>query len=203
MGRKLRVGAAMACLLVLGTVTVASATSSRENRSSGSDDRKVVVLDLVGEYAKSTFIDELPANPEDQPSVGDQWVSTINLLRDGKEFGKESSICTYTRVEADGARTVHCTGFQFLPGGQTTSEVAVDYGPGETVKADPYFSAVKGGTRKYRTAHGEARIQERTTEKFEIVVRIILSRTDHAGWRPSSGRRQIPSVAAGRQGSRA
>jgi hypothetical protein len=48
MRRKLRMGTAMACLLLLGTVTVASATSSRGSRASDGDDRKVVVLDLAG-----------------------------------------------------------------------------------------------------------------------------------------------------------
>jgi hypothetical protein len=39
-------GAAMACLLVLGSVTVAYATSSRDNGSSDADDRNVVELDF-------------------------------------------------------------------------------------------------------------------------------------------------------------
>jgi hypothetical protein len=46
MGRKLRMGAAMACLLVLASVTVAYATSSRDNGSSDADDRNVVELDF-------------------------------------------------------------------------------------------------------------------------------------------------------------
>ena len=41
-------------------------------------------------------------------------------------------------------------------------------------KADPYFSAVKGDTGKNRTAHSEARIQERTPAEFEAAVRIVL-----------------------------
>ena len=104
MGRKLRVGAAIACLLVLGSVTVAFATSSRENRSSGSDDRKVVVLDLLGRQVDSTEIDHAPIDlvPEDF-TQGDQLVLAFDLFRDGTKVGEENTICTITRIEANGA----------------------------------------------------------------------------------------------------
>ena len=108
MGRKLRVGAAMACLLVLGSVTVASATSSRDNRSSGKDDRKVVVLDLVAHVVDRTEFDKKPTGL----SQGDGAVVAVDLFQAGVKVGEESAICTTTRVEADGASTVHCTGGQ-------------------------------------------------------------------------------------------
>jgi hypothetical protein len=170
MGRKLRVGAAMACLLLLGSVTVASATSSRDNRSSGSDDRKVVVLDLMARAVASTDIDRKPTGL----SQGDQQVLAVDYFQAGTRVGEESTICMVTRVEANGASTVHCTGVESLPGGQITTEGTINYGPNEFPKADPYSLAIKGGTGKYRTAHGEIRIQELTATQWQITFRIIL-----------------------------
>ena len=42
------------------------------------------------------------------------------------------------------------------------------------VQAHPYFLAIKGGTGKYRTAHGELRIQELTATEWRVTLRIIL-----------------------------
>ena len=171
MGRKFRLGAVIASVLVVGSVAVASATSSPDSRSSDSDGRKVLVLDLLARVVgNSTYIDEGTAGE----SVGDQYVAAVDLFSGGHKVGEESSICTVTRIQANGATTLHCTGFSSLPGGQVTSEVAYEYGPGEQVKKDPYFTAVKGGTGKYRTAHGEGRIQELAVGEWRITFRIIL-----------------------------
>jgi hypothetical protein len=55
-----------------------------------------------------------------------------------------------------------------------TYEGAINYGPNEFPKADPYSLAITGGTGKYRTAHGELRIQELTPEEAQDTLRIIL-----------------------------
>jgi hypothetical protein len=51
----------------------------------------------------------------------------------------------------------------------------INYGPGDELflKADPYSTAIKGGTGKYRTAHGDTRIQDRADD-FQLTLRIIL-----------------------------
>jgi hypothetical protein len=52
----------------------------------------------------------------------------------------------------------------------------INYGPGEYeagVKADPYSTAIKGGTGKYRTAHGDTRIRDRVLGEFQLTLRII------------------------------
>ena len=92
MGRKLRIGAAIALVLVAGCVTVASATSSGENRSSDSDGRKVVVLDLVAQVVDRQEIDEAPAGQ----SLGDWTVLEVDLISGGNKVGEESSICVLT-----------------------------------------------------------------------------------------------------------
>jgi len=168
MRRKLRVGAAMACLLLLGTVTVASATSSRGSRGSDWDDGKVVVLDVTGRIVKRTV------PPPTDVRQGGQLTLTSDLFHKGTKVGEEHNVCTITRIEADGAVTLYCDGIDSLPGGQIAWQGAIRFGPNELVKADPYFLAISGGSGKYRTAHGEIRVQDLTTEEFRYSMRIIL-----------------------------
>jgi hypothetical protein len=169
MRRNLRIVAVIAVVLVAASVTVASATSSHDNRLTGSDDRKVVVLDLVARAVEGTAIDHLPAGR----SQGDQFVQVVDLFRAGTKFADESVICTTTRIES-AASTIHCTAVQSFPGGQLTTEGTFNYGQNEPPKADPYSLAIKGGTGKYRTAHGEVRIQEITPDEWQATFRIIL-----------------------------
>jgi hypothetical protein len=191
MGRNFRIGAAVASVLVAASVAVASATSSGENRSSDSDDRKVIVLDLMARIVDGADMDVPPLDPAPdvvladltEDDEGDGFVLDIELSQKGRPVGRESSICTWTHIEAANdkapavAATLHCTGVQTFRDGKTTSETSIDYGPEDIrrgFKVDPYFSAIKGGTGKYRTAHGEARLQERSPEDFQAAVKIIL-----------------------------
>jgi hypothetical protein len=157
-------------VLVAGCVTVASATSSGNNRSPDPDRRKVVVLDLLAREVHRAEIDETPIGF----SQGDHLVVAADLFHGGTKVGEGNDICTIARIEPNDASTVHCTGVQSLPGGQVTTEAAINYGPNEFPKVDPYFIAIKGGTGKYRTAHGEGRIQELTPTEWRLTLRIIL-----------------------------
>ena len=140
----------------------------------------MIVLDLMAHSALADRheIDVLPVDkdittltPEDE---GDGVVLDVDLSHKGRPVGQESSICIFTDIDANGASILHCTGVQTLPGGQLTTEGAIHYGPNEFPKVDPYFTAIKGGTGKYRTAHGDARIQELTLEDWRLTLRIIL-----------------------------
>ena len=170
MGRKLRVGAAMACLLVLGSVTVASATSSRDNRSSGKDDRKVVVFDLLGRQVNSTEIDHAPTDlvPDDF-SQGDQLVLAVDLFQAGTKVGRgEQHLHGHPRRSA---RSEHRPLHRGPLSPRRAGHHAINYGPNEFPKADPYSLAIKGGMGKYRTAHGDIRIQELTTTEWQATHR--------------------------------
>jgi hypothetical protein len=186
-----RIGAAVAAVLVLASVAVASAAWSDDNRSSGSDDRKVIVLDLMARVVDGADMDVPPLDPA--PDVvladltgedeGDGFVLDIEDSSKGRPVGRESSICTWTHIEAANdkapavAATLHCTGVHTYRDGKTTSETSINYGPEDLkrgFKVDPYFSAITGGTGKYRTAHGEVRLQDRSLEDFQAAVKIIL-----------------------------
>jgi hypothetical protein len=42
------------------------------------------------------------------------------------------------------------------------------------LKADPYFTAIKGGTGRYRTAHGDGTLQDLNENAWRLTLRIIL-----------------------------
>jgi hypothetical protein len=142
MGSKVRVGAAVASLLILTSVTAAT-TAAGDKGSSGSYDRKVVVLHLMGRLVgEQTYIDKgLPDN-----SQGDQYVYAYDLFSRGTKVGQEGGSCTVTLVEATGATTVYCLGNHSLPGGQVTTRGVITYGPDEEFNQDPYSVAMTGGT---------------------------------------------------------
>jgi hypothetical protein len=180
MRRNFRIGAAVASVLLVASVAVASGASSGDNRSTEQDGRKVVVLDLAVKLVETdtVFIDAGPTDPNTSEVTpddeGDGFVLHSELSHKGQLVGEESNICTFASVEPDGGFTVLCTGVDSLPGGQITWQSRVRYGPGEPPKPDPYFQAIVGGTGKYRTAHGEIRVQELSLVDFRYSMRIIL-----------------------------
>ena len=171
MGTKLRAGAAVAFLL-LASVAVASAATSGEKRSSRSDERKSIVLHLDGKAAQETVYLDLG---DAEYSRGDQYVFTNDLSRKGKKVGIDGGVCSVVRIEADGGSTLQCNGVNSLPGGQIITAGLVSYGPDEAFKKDPYYFGITGGTGKYRTAHGEVKIEELgSTEVLRLTFRVVL-----------------------------
>src|ERR671922_556773 len=78
----------LAALLVT-TLSFASFASAH------TDDVKV--LHLRGVQVESQFVDVAPTGEE--PSLGDAFVLSENLLRDGKKVGISGVVCTFVRVE--------------------------------------------------------------------------------------------------------
>jgi hypothetical protein len=180
MGSRLRAGTVATLLLLAGSVTVASATSSvdsgvgsgQHKGPSGSDGHKTVVLHLRAEANRPTTYVDLG---EADYSEADQFVFANDLFSGDTKVGEDGGVCTVTRVEEDGASTLYCVGGNSLPGGQINTAGLVTYGADEEFREEPYFFAITGGTGKYRTAHGEVRIQELgSTELLDLTFRIIL-----------------------------
>jgi hypothetical protein len=168
MSTKLGAGAAVALMLVLASVTFATASS--DDISSHSDDRETIVHHLLAKEVAQTYVDLGDADF----SQADQFVFTNDLFRGDARVGEDGGVCTVTRVGEDGSTTVYCNGSNSLPGGQVTVQGLIFYGPGEEVKQDPYSLAITGGTGEYRTAHGEAVIRELSATEFRLTLRIIL-----------------------------
>ena len=172
MGTKLlRAGVAVG-LLLLACVAVASAGSSGEKRTSRSDERRSIVFQLDGKAAQETVYLDLG---DAEYSRGDQYVFTNDLSRKGKKVGIDGGVCSVVRIEADGGSTLQCNGVNSLPGGQIITAGLVSYGPDEAFKKDPYYFGITGGTGKYRTAHGEVKIEELgSTEVLRLTFRVVL-----------------------------
>lgn len=166
---KLRAGAVVALSLLVGSVTVAFATSPGSGPSR-SGERETVVLHLKAKEVAETYVDVLPTDF----SQGDQFVFVNDLFQGDKRVGQDGGTCILTRLTSEGASTVYCTGSNSLPGGQVTVSGLIDYGADEEFKKDPYSLAITGGTGRYRTARGEVTIKELSTKEFRLTLRIVL-----------------------------
>lgn len=170
MRKKLKLGVVVGLLLAVASVAVAAASSSSSNGQSGSDDDgRTTVLHLVGREVASTFLDL--GDPDF--NQGDQFVFTNDLFRSGTKIGEDGGWCVVTRLTAAGAATFKCVGSNDLPGGQITVQGLVTYDPGEEIKEEPYFFAITGGTGRYKTAHGQVKIEEVSGEELRLTFRII------------------------------
>jgi hypothetical protein len=153
--------------LGLSLAFVASSSGSGASRSA---EREPLVFEVVAKEVAETYVDL--GDPDF--SQADQFVFTNDLLRGKERVGSDGGVCTVTRLTAEGASTVYCSGSNALPGGQITVSGLIDYAPDEEFKQEPYSLAITGGTGKYRTARGEVRIKELSTTEFRITFRIIL-----------------------------
>lgn len=129
----------------------------------------VEVLRLVAIEVDSTFL-----NLGDPGfSLGDQVVFTNDLFKRGTKVGKDGGTCTLVRLAEDGSASFQCLGTNELPDGQITVQGMVTYGPGEEIKEDPFLLAITGGTGAYKTAHGQVRVIEVSSQKLHLTFRII------------------------------
>ncbi len=156
---------AVALALIVGNLTLTSATAS----SSSSNDHRTT-LHLV-----SNTVDEADLDfNEKGPSLGDQFVFTDNLFKNGKRVGEDHGSCTLVRITGTGASaefTVHCQVTLVLAAGQITLQGAVTFtGQGPQTNT----VAITGGTGAYQTAHGQVRVREVSETRTELTVQLIL-----------------------------
>jgi hypothetical protein len=167
MRKKLRLGVLVALLLAVGSIMIASASSSPTS-SSAADDNEVEVLRVTAAVVSEAFLD-LDGSGEDNVTLGDQAVFTSNLFRNGKRIGLDGGFCTLVRLPA----LFQCVGTNSLPGGQLTVQGLLDYGP-DFANQGPFHLAITGGTGRYKTAHGHVRLIDRAPpERDSITFRII------------------------------
>jgi len=141
MGKRLGVlGAAIALVaLVVGVVSPALG-------SSGDDDngRTFRVTAIITE---ETFVDV----GDEGESVGDQFIFSDKLLKDGKQVGHDAVVCTIVSLKRGEAQ---CVATAWFDGGQITGQVLVSFAEG------PPAVPITGGSGKYKGAEGEIHIRE-------------------------------------------
>jgi hypothetical protein len=158
--------AAIALGLLVGNVTVASATTSEDaaTRSTGSNDRTETLRFTI----RNVAIAELDLGTAGR-SLGDQFISTGNVFRGSARVGEAHIVCTVVRLVSATSTTEHCAGALVLPGGQITGEGANTF----TQESTGVTVAVTGGTGRYRTARGEVRSRLISETEEELTVHLI------------------------------
>jgi hypothetical protein len=169
MGKKLILGAIVALLLAVTSVSLAFAGGGARH-----DDGAVRILHL-------TLRDHQEANLDlgaQGPSIGDRFVFSADLFRNDQRVGVGSGDCVTVLFrpgpdpagEPD-ALTEQCVATLSLPEGQITAQGLVDRtGP------VPVTLAVTGGTGAYRTAHGELDSTGPDPQGVEpLTLRLILN----------------------------
>jgi hypothetical protein len=159
--RKVSLAAIAALVLAVVSVTLASASAS-SSATQTSVKKSTQVIHLVARNVQEASLDL--GEPGD--SLGDQFITSDNVFRDGKKVGQDGVVCTLVRLVPRVSATLQCVATLSLLDGQVTAQGLPTFtdGPGS------FILAITGGTGAYRTAHGQVKI----TEASPGVARLAL-----------------------------
>ena len=170
MKRKLILGAVLALLLAVTSVSLAFASGDSRGDSNGD---KVRILHVTLKNTQQTDLDLGAPGP----SVGDRFSVFGDVFRDNRRVGAGGYECV-TMLFRPGpdpagppaALTDQCVGTLSLAKGQITVQGLVDRtGP------VPITIAITGGTGVYRTAHGELQTSGPNQQGNEpLTLKLIL-----------------------------
>jgi hypothetical protein len=151
MSRRWRVFIFLAALLVT-TLSFASFASAH------TDDVKV--LHLRGVQVESQLVDVAPKGPE--PSLGDSFVLSENLLRDGHKVGISGVVCTFVRLQHPPS-AVECVITARLGSDQLTAQ-------GLSFDQPRNVFAITGGTGRWRNAGGQVVVRDVSETESDITL---------------------------------
>lgn len=151
MPRRWRAFLFLAALLVT-TLSFASFASAH------TDDVKV--LHLRGVQVESQFVDVAPKGPE--PSLGDSFVLSENLLRDGHKVGISGVVCTFVRLQHPPS-AVECVITARLGSDQLTVQ-------GLSFDQPRNVFAITGGTGRWRNAGGQVVVRDVSETESDITL---------------------------------
>ncbi len=151
---------ALALVLVLGNLTLASATADSR------DHARTQTLRLNATTVDFAFLDL--GSPGE--SIGDQFVGTDDVTQNGHAAGEAHLSCTFMR-RAGTAATFQCSGVLALHKGQIAAQGVPVFVDGQLTR---FSLAVTGGTGAYRTAHGQLRTVETSPTQRQITVSLVL-----------------------------
>ena len=160
MRRKLPLGVLVILVLAVVSLPAASASSSQVG-SSAADDDGVEVIRVIAKIVSEKFLDL--DHSGGAPTLGDQFVSNSDLFKDNNKIGFEGRFCTLVREPG----LYQCVGTSSLPRGQLTARGLFD------AAQSSGRVAITGGTRRYRTAHGELRVMQIQAGTSRFTFRII------------------------------
>jgi len=150
MGKRLGVLGVAVALIALTVGAIGPAFGS-----SGDDDTKstIRVVSITEEF------EELDHHPEGE-SLGDQFVFSSKLLKDGDEVGHDGVVCTLVSVERQEGQ---CVATAWFDDGQITVQGLINF------TEDPPAVPITGGSGKYEGAEGELHIRP-VSETKEVLT---------------------------------
>jgi hypothetical protein len=110
----------------------------------------VSVLHLTAVQVESQVVDVAPTG--EQPSLGDSFVFSENLFRDGHKVGVSGGVCTFVRLQHPPA-ALQCVVTARIGGDQLTVQ-------GLAFEQRRNVFAITGGTGRWRNAGGQVVVQE-------------------------------------------
>ena len=147
MRAKLAVRATVLAIVALGVLIFGSAIADAHGKGKRT-------LRLVAVQNQEEFLDLGAPGP----SLGDEFVFSETLRRNGREVGESGGVCTATEVVPPyDVITFHCVATLSLRRGQITLQGLIEV-QGED-DPGPFTVAITGGTGAFRGAGGEARIR--------------------------------------------
>ena len=144
------VSAAVLAVVAIGTLGFGSAVAAADGK--GKDKRTLRITAVEKQF---NFLDL----GDPGPTLGDEIVFSEVLSIRGREAGESGVVCVVTQAMAPyDVLTLHCVATLRLERGQITLqgllEIQGEEDPG------PFTVAITGGTGKFRSACGEARIRD-------------------------------------------
>ena len=120
----------------------------------------VTVLHLTAVQVESQFVDVAPTGGG--PSLGDAFVSSDNLFRDGHKVGFAGGACTFVRLQHP-PFALQCLVTARIGGDQLTIQ-------GFAFEQPTSVFAITGGTGRWRNAGGQAVIREVSETRARVTL---------------------------------
>jgi hypothetical protein len=165
-------GIAIAIVLALALVVTNFTLAAGSNNAKADDKDHVQTIQLTATTFATQDIDADPSGL----SLGDYFVATEDLFRQGKKVGSDHAVCTLTRlVPRTGTPkrfAVQCVVTLLLPEGQITVQ-GVRTGSLTQPLPPPFVWAITGGTGAYKTARGQVRIVDINATDSRLTLTVI------------------------------
>ena len=172
MRRNFGVGIAIVIALALALVASNFTRAVGSSTGTGGDRDQVQTIRLT---ATSFAAKDVDLNPPGL-SLGDSFVATENLFRQGNKAGTDHATCTLTRLEpptgAPKRFAAQCLATLVLPEGQVTAQ-GVRTGALSQRQPPRFTLAITGGTGAYNTAHGQIRIVDLNATDSRLTLTLI------------------------------
>ena len=165
---KFLLGAIVAVFLALTSVPLAFAAGGEGGNGNGD----VRFLQLTTRTLQEANVDA----PPDGDSVGDRFVFSDTVFREGKEVGTDGGECVLVQFkpgsdhEAPEAVIGQCFATVSLPEGQITAQGLIDF-----ASDGPATLAVTGGTGEFHNARGEVEVKDESATESRLLFHLFLN----------------------------